>query len=135
MYYGTEQAFAGSNDPKNRESLWPHYDTSHMIYQYIGQIVKFRNQQGPAMYYMKQIERYVDDQFFAFTRSYVSFVCVVVVVVVFFVSKAMNCVVWLAYRYLWPPLTLAVASHSRELSPTIHTLMAQVSAVGIMWQV
>ena len=82
MYYGTEQAFAGSKDPNNRESLWPHYDTSHMIYQYVGQIVKFRNQQGPAMYHTKQIERYNDDQLFAFTRGYVSLVCVVVVVVV-----------------------------------------------------
>ncbi|CAG2256694.1 AMY [Mytilus edulis] len=26
IYYGTEQAFNGRNDPENREALWPHYN-------------------------------------------------------------------------------------------------------------
>lgn len=27
IYYGSEQAFAGGNDPYNRETLWSHMDT------------------------------------------------------------------------------------------------------------
>lgn len=32
IYYGTEQELNGGNDPQNRESLWPHYDTHSEMY-------------------------------------------------------------------------------------------------------
>ena len=28
IYYGTEQAFHGTDDPNDRESLWPYYNTN-----------------------------------------------------------------------------------------------------------
>jgi len=31
-YYGSEQAYAGGNDPGNRESLWQDMDTSAHLY-------------------------------------------------------------------------------------------------------
>lgn len=72
IYYGTEQGFTGAHDPDNRESLWPHYNTGHWLYIYISTIVKFRREKGSALYDAPQVERYVDDQFFAFTRGSVS---------------------------------------------------------------
>lgn len=43
LYYGTEQGFAGGNDPANREPLWPSgYDVKHPIYQWISGIAKLR---------------------------------------------------------------------------------------------
>ena len=69
IYYGTEQGFTGGHDPANRESLWPHYNTDHWLYIYISTIVKFRVQQGEKLYEAKQVERYVDEHFFAFSRG------------------------------------------------------------------
>ena len=69
IYYGTEQGFKGPSDPNNRESLWPHYDTSNELYTTISKMAKFRNSVGTSLYTAEQVERYVDDQFFAFTRG------------------------------------------------------------------
>jgi alpha-amylase len=71
IYYGTEQAFKGTTDPNDRQSLWPYYNTNSDLYQYIAVINKFRTEQGEAVYGQQQVERYVDDQFFAFTRGMV----------------------------------------------------------------
>lgn len=35
IYYGTQQYFAGGNDPNNREILWNNLDTSSEMYQFI----------------------------------------------------------------------------------------------------
>lgn len=69
IYYGTEQAFNGADDPNNRESLWPHYNTNFDLYRYISTLTGFRKKVGSSAYLAKQVERYVDDQFFAFTRD------------------------------------------------------------------
>lgn len=69
IYYGTEQGFNGNGDPNNRESLWPHYNTNSDLYRFTGQLASFRSKQGSSLWESKQIERYVDDQFFAFTRN------------------------------------------------------------------
>ena len=42
------------------------------LYQFLATINKFRTGQGAAVYGQEQVERYVDDQFFAFTRGMVS---------------------------------------------------------------
>ena len=42
------------------------------MYQFISVIAGFRTQQGAAVYQAAQVERYVDDVFFAFTRGMVS---------------------------------------------------------------
>ena len=33
VYYGTEQAYNGGNDPDNRNSLWPNFKTDHDMYK------------------------------------------------------------------------------------------------------
>ena len=71
IYYGTEQGFSG-HIGENREPLWPHYDTEHELYMFISTIVKFRVQLGAEVYDVAQVERYVDDEFFAFSRGNVS---------------------------------------------------------------
>lgn len=43
LYYGTEQGFAGGNDPANREPLWPSgYDQDHPLYAHIAAILEAR---------------------------------------------------------------------------------------------
>lgn len=43
IYYGTEQGFAGGNDPANREDLWVSgYDPSHRHYQWIRKLSTLR---------------------------------------------------------------------------------------------
>lgn len=69
MYYGTEQTFSGDGDPRNRESLWPNYNTNSDLYQFISTLANFRKKLGSDVYDSDQVERYVDDQFFAFTRN------------------------------------------------------------------
>ena len=69
IYYGTEQGYDGGHDPHNRESLWPNYDTDSDLYRFISTLSKFRTKMGPRLYESKQVERYVDDNFFAFTRG------------------------------------------------------------------
>ena len=72
IYYGTEQGFDGSSDPYCRESLWPKYNTSSDLYLFINTLATFRTEQGSSLYEAAQVERYVDDEFFAFTRGNVS---------------------------------------------------------------
>lgn len=69
IYYGTEQGFNGYNDPHNRESLWPHYDTNSDLYKFISTLATYRQKLGSSVYQSQQVERYVDNQFFAFTRD------------------------------------------------------------------
>jgi alpha-amylase len=43
IYYGTEQGFAGGNDPDNREPLWTSgYSTNTDLYTHIKTLVAFR---------------------------------------------------------------------------------------------
>ncbi|MCA9701252.1 MAG: alpha-amylase, partial [Myxococcales bacterium] len=43
LYYGTEQNFAGGNDPANREDLWPTgFDTSNSTFVWIARLAKVR---------------------------------------------------------------------------------------------
>jgi glycosidase len=43
VYYGTEQEFAGGNDPANREDLWTSgYDTSNPTFRWIKRISRLR---------------------------------------------------------------------------------------------
>lgn len=72
IYYGTEQGYHGGNDPNNRETLWPNYNTGSDLYKFISTLTKFRTSMGSSLYKSKQIQRYVDDQFYAFSRGNVS---------------------------------------------------------------
>ena len=71
IYYGTEQGFSG-HIGENRKPLWPHYDREHELYIFISTIVKFRVKLGAEVYDVAQVERYADDEFFAFSRGSVS---------------------------------------------------------------
>jgi alpha-amylase len=67
IYYGTEQGYAGSSDPNNRECMWPNYNEQSELYKFIKVILEFRKKMGIAT--EKQIQRYADDTFYAFTRG------------------------------------------------------------------
>jgi len=44
VYYGTEQYYAGGNDPQNRESLWNDMNTQSDFYQIIAKVNAQRKQ-------------------------------------------------------------------------------------------
>ena len=67
FYYGDEQMFSGCNDPANRESLWNDMDTSSEIYQYVAKINGARK--AAAIWDHPYVERYVTDNFFAFSKG------------------------------------------------------------------
>jgi len=67
VYYGSEQFYGGGPDPKCREPLWTNMDTTSEMYQYLATINKFRKQTNFAQY--DQVQRYSDDNFYAFTRG------------------------------------------------------------------
>jgi len=68
IYYGTEQGFDGGSDPKNREALWTsNFDQNSDLYQYLKLLISFRQQQ--QVWLFKQIQRYSDSNFYAFTRG------------------------------------------------------------------
>jgi alpha-amylase len=68
MYYGTEQGYAGGNDPNNREPLWTSgFKTNTDLFQVISKLANYRL--SAKLYSYPQVQRYSDDQFYAFTRS------------------------------------------------------------------
>jgi alpha-amylase len=67
IYYGTEQGYSGGNDPLNRESLWPNYNTNHELYTLISKLVHARK--ANAVYKEAQIQRYASTNFYAFSRG------------------------------------------------------------------
>ena len=38
FYYGSEQGFAGGNDPYNREAMWRNFDRTHDIFKFTAAI-------------------------------------------------------------------------------------------------
>lgn len=68
VYYGTEQGFDGGKDPQNREPLWTSgFSTSGPLFNFTSNIVHWRKQYEVWNY--PQIERYADNNFYAFTRG------------------------------------------------------------------
>jgi len=67
VYYGDEQAYGGGADPANREPLWTNMDTESEIYQFLKKINTFRKE--TQFYKYDQVQRYADNQFYAFTRG------------------------------------------------------------------
>lgn len=66
-YYGSEQAYAGGNDPQNRESLWQDMNTNSDIYKMTAAINDARKK---AQVWNHPVEeKYVLDNFYAFTRG------------------------------------------------------------------
>jgi glycosidase len=78
IYYGTEQQFAGGNDPANRERLWDTgYDTQNATFQHIQRLIALRKQYAPLRRGNLQL-RWVSDRtaneedagIYAFERTY-----------------------------------------------------------------
>ena len=67
FYYGSEQAYAGGADPKNREPLWTNFNKNHDIYKFVQTINRARVAQNvPAQPFS---EKYADNNLYAFTRG------------------------------------------------------------------
>ena len=68
IYYGTEQWLEGTQDPANRAALWNYgYNNKTDMYVLIQTILKCRT--DLKLWGESQVERYLDDEFFAFTRG------------------------------------------------------------------
>jgi len=69
VYYGSEQGYAGGNDPNNREQLWTNMNPSTGLYTFLQTIIKTRKQF--QVWGQQMIERWCDDTFYAFSRGQV----------------------------------------------------------------
>jgi alpha-amylase len=67
FYYGDEQYFKGGDDPLNREPLFSHFNRESWLYMFTHTLVNFRLSQN--LWTKPQIQRYADDNFYAFTRD------------------------------------------------------------------
>jgi glycosidase len=67
VYYGTEQAFSGGNDPTNRESLYPNFNRNAPLYQFIQKAISVRRQSNISLEH--QLEVLVTDSVYAFSRG------------------------------------------------------------------
>lgn len=66
-YYGSEQGFAGGQDPYNREAMWNNFDQTSEIFVFTSKIMKARKAHGVGT--KPLYEKYVDDQIYAFARG------------------------------------------------------------------
>ena len=67
FYYGSEQGFAGGDDPYNREVLWRNFDKNSDLYKFTQTVNRARQAQGVVNNAFA--EKWVDDQLYAFTRG------------------------------------------------------------------
>lgn len=69
VYYGSESAFSGGNDPACREILWPTQYTGNgtALGGFITTLVAYRK--AAQVWQYPQVQRYADDTFYAFTRG------------------------------------------------------------------
>ena len=67
FYYGGEQYYSGGADPNNREPLWDNYNTGTELYRILGVTNSLRKSQ--SIWNHDIVQRYADDNFYAFTRG------------------------------------------------------------------
>ena len=67
FYYGGEQYYSGGADPNNREPLWDNYNTSSDLYGILAKVHALRKK--VSIWNLGIIQRYADDNFYAFTRG------------------------------------------------------------------
>ena len=66
FYYGGEQYYSGGADPANREPMWDsNYNTNTDLYKYLTAAHQMRK----LMWDKTPVQRYADDNFYAFTRG------------------------------------------------------------------
>lgn len=66
-YYGSEQDFAGGDDPENRETLWGSMNTNSEIYQMTKKINAARK--AHQVWNHPQEEKWVTDNIYAYSRG------------------------------------------------------------------
>jgi alpha-amylase len=74
IYYGGEQYFSGGNDPYDREPMWGHYNTQSDSYIAIAKANEIRRKY--ELWSKDCVERYISEQFLAFTRGNDVLVCI-----------------------------------------------------------
>jgi len=67
VYYGDEQNYSGGQDPANREALWTSMNTESDIYNFLKTLNQIRK--DTEFYNHEQIQRYSDDNLYAFSRG------------------------------------------------------------------
>lgn len=67
FYYGSEQDYGGGNDPQNREQLWTNMNEDYSTYKLIQTTNRVRHEHNIGS--QEYIERYVDDNFYAYSRG------------------------------------------------------------------
>jgi alpha-amylase len=68
IYYGAEQGFNGGDDPNNREPLWKSgYNQNSELYKFLKTTIAARKNNKVWNY--RAVERWQDDQLYAFTRG------------------------------------------------------------------
>ena len=67
FYYAGEQYYAGGADPNNREPLWDNYNVNSELYILLNKAHALRKSQ--KIWNFAIIQRYADDNFYAFTRG------------------------------------------------------------------
>jgi len=67
VYYGSEQAFKGGDDPWNRQPLWTNMDPNSEMYKFIQKTLEVRKRYDAGS--APHIERYVDNPFYIWTRG------------------------------------------------------------------
>ena len=67
FYYGSEQGFAGGNDPYNREVMWRNFDRNHDIFKFVSTINRAKKAMATVDHPFA--EKWVEDTFYAFTRG------------------------------------------------------------------
>ena len=68
LYYGDEQAYAGGNDPNNREILWPNIgNTNSQMYTFVSSVVKYRK--NNQIWNYNWVERYAANNFYCYSRG------------------------------------------------------------------
>lgn len=78
LYYGTEQAFTGGNDPANREPLWTTgFDTDGEVFQHVAALTRLRAELEPLRrgdlaftWTTDRVDGEEDANILAFERSY-----------------------------------------------------------------
>jgi len=71
VYYGDEHAYRGGKDPMNREAMFQDFKPESDIYGFLKKINMVRK--STRYYEHPQVQRYADDNFYAFTRGPVLF--------------------------------------------------------------
>eukprot|EP01086_Lenisia_limosa_P008976 TRINITY_DN3173_c0_g1_i1.p1 TRINITY_DN3173_c0_g1~~TRINITY_DN3173_c0_g1_i1.p1 ORF type:complete len:462 (-),score=84.71 TRINITY_DN3173_c0_g1_i1:34-1419(-) len=72
IYQGTEQGYNGPNDPWNRDSIWPNYNTEHEIFQFLSNTISVLKETGLLREEFKEV--WADNDCYVYLRGGVAVV-------------------------------------------------------------